>query len=971
MISINKLLKVSREETNKVLYLVGFFFAIGFYNTINISISFSVFDIRFGAKYLPFMYLLFPFINVFFSIFFIKKLPKLNKRTLFRVFMMIVFVVHLLDFIILKEVSSLKLVYVFLLISSIAVVENLSFLSVIVVQEVVTIESIKRLLPLATASMTIGSIAAALLMNILSGYFKTDSIFLAAIVSIPLIAYSADVLLKRFRVFHEEEENIKKGGFFETFKYMKENSFFFLLILLAVFIDIIVNVNNNFYNMIASKVFTEEKNLVAFVGSTETYRYLLSLIIDLLLFAIVVMKIGTPNTVKVVLLSAIIGIGLMAMGESDVYMALISKVIFSVLVCQMSFSLVQILFQPANKRYKDNVIIIADMFVKFIGCIVGGLISLMYVYGYLDIVSASIVSAVATCIMLALWHKKQSGFITATEKTLNFSDDIDLRKLFGSQGIANYIPYLKKKLKQGDYTDMVFALDFIKKVDLEGKEELMLVAYKRNNIEIKIRIIEDVFETKVSDNLLRNIIEFASPEVVSLIIKKMFQNFMNFNEKNAAEIIVLNKELFDKNNMDSLTVRMYEYLFEDNKEHYELILQHFSTLRKNDDNKVVIQIMSNYIGIEDGINQMYLLSFMFDLKGHKHIIKDIVALCSIYDINGGMDMMFLMEVLSGYCSIEIMESVCRCYGSERVIQLFKDNDQLIPKAYVLYAATKEPSEKINSFHTDYLDVKEKLSSLIKEKLKIEKLEHPLKSLLMDEINFLVASIKAVMIEYLFKCYRIPSVENVEKHLLSDNKKDLVCEIIMNSLPLKVVNEISPLINEKVKIEDEKFDYAVLKVGGMHHGLANLYMFLGGETMEEGFNKEIGKVTILKSTPLFNELDIEELYELTRITEFVENDEAQTVISKGELGDKFFVVLDGEVGVYLNESEDYIQRIGVGEIFGELAVISESQRTATVKTLVRTKLLIFNGSDFISLLKKNGNLALTVIKVLSRRLKSVM
>jgi hypothetical protein len=971
MISIKKILKVNPEEIGKVKYLAGFFFVIGFYNTMNISISFSVFDIRFGAKYLPFMYLLFPFVNALFTIFFIKKLPKMNKRSLFRVFIFIVFLVHVLDFLILKEVFSFKLVYVFLIISSIAVVENLSFLSVIVVGEVVTIESIKRLLPLSTASLTIGSIAAAFVINNFSVYFKPEYIFLATTLAIPLTAYFADVLLKRFRVIQMEEENIKKGSFIETFKYMKENSFFFLLILLAVFIDITVNVNNNFYNIIASGFFNNEKNLVSFVGSTETYRYILSLAIDLFLFTIVIMKIGTPNTVKAVLLSAIAGIGLMALGERNVNMALISKIIFSVLVYQMSFSLVQILFQPANKRYKENVLIISDMFVKFIGCIVGGLVSLMYAYGYLNIYSASVVCAVATLMMLVLWYKKQSGFITATEKTLNFSDDIDLRKLFGSRGIANYIPILEEKLKHGNYSDMVFALDFTKRVDLKEKEEFMLLAYRRNNIEIKLKIIEDVFERNVSNYLLLNIIEYACPEVQSFIIKKMFQNYMNFNKEYAAELISSRKELFDKNNLDNVTSWMYEYLFEDNKDRYELILQHFSAVGKNDNSKVVIQIMSNFIGIEDSINQMYLLAFMFDLNGHKHIIKGIVELCSIYDNNGGIDMTFLSEVLSGYCNIEIMESVCKCYGSESVINLFKDNDLLIPEVYVLYAATKGPLEKIENYFTTCLNLKKKLISLIKEKSKIAKLEHPVKGLLMDEINFLIASVKTVIIDYLFRCHHIHIISNLEKHLLSDNKKDMVCEIIIDSLPSKVVNEILPIINEKTELDDEKSDYSVLIVGGMHQGLANLYMLLGGESMEEGFKKEIEKIALLKFIPLFNNLDIDELYELIRIAEFIEDDEAQTIITKGEPGDKFFVVLDGEVGVYYNETEDYSHRIGAGGIFGELAVISESRRTATIKTLVKTKLLMFNGSDFTSLLKKNGNLALTVIRVLSKRLKSVM
>ena len=92
---LSKAFNIRTDEYKKARYLIAFFFAVGFYFTFLGSISISVFDIRFGAKYLPYILFLFPALNLLFSLVYMKILPKVSKRKLFRYFMLFVLLIHI------------------------------------------------------------------------------------------------------------------------------------------------------------------------------------------------------------------------------------------------------------------------------------------------------------------------------------------------------------------------------------------------------------------------------------------------------------------------------------------------------------------------------------------------------------------------------------------------------------------------------------------------------------------------------------------------------------------------------------------------------------------------------------------------------------------------------------------------------------------------------------------------------------
>ncbi|HSI06118.1 MAG TPA: cyclic nucleotide-binding domain-containing protein, partial [Myxococcota bacterium] len=77
---------------------------------------------------------------------------------------------------------------------------------------------------------------------------------------------------------------------------------------------------------------------------------------------------------------------------------------------------------------------------------------------------------------------------------------------------------------------------------------------------------------------------------------------------------------------------------------------------------------------------------------------------------------------------------------------------------------------------------------------------------------------------------------------------------------------------------------------------------------------------------------------------------EQVIAEGGPGDGFYLVVEGQVRVMLAEKNNQeIARIGAGGFFGEMAMLSDRKRSASVWTVGETTLLFFDRDDFMPLL----------------------
>ncbi len=96
-----------------------------------------------------------------------------------------------------------------------------------------------------------------------------------------------------------------------------------------------------------------------------------------------------------------------------------------------------------------------------------------------------------------------------------------------------------------------------------------------------------------------------------------------------------------------------------------------------------------------------------------------------------------------------------------------------------------------------------------------------------------------------------------------------------------------------------------------------------------------------------------------------------IINEGDESDSLFLINTGRVKVYLADEEGkevIINTLGPGDYFGELALIDEAPRSASVMTIEDAKLSIVSKRDFEGCLARYPEIALRVIKGLTKRLR---
>jgi len=129
---------------------------------------------------------------------------------------------------------------------------------------------------------------------------------------------------------------------------------------------------------------------------------------------------------------------------------------------------------------------------------------------------------------------------------------------------------------------------------------------------------------------------------------------------------------------------------------------------------------------------------------------------------------------------------------------------------------------------------------------------------------------------------------------------------------------------------------------------------------------------LKNVTLFSILKDDEIHAISKITTLKNYDKNSMVFQEGEIGDSLYVILSGKVKISLfdDEGKEYIlDVIGKEGFFGELSLIDELPRSANVITTENSEFLVIHRRDFVRLLLENPAISISILKTLSRRMRS--
>jgi CRP-like cAMP-binding protein len=118
-------------------------------------------------------------------------------------------------------------------------------------------------------------------------------------------------------------------------------------------------------------------------------------------------------------------------------------------------------------------------------------------------------------------------------------------------------------------------------------------------------------------------------------------------------------------------------------------------------------------------------------------------------------------------------------------------------------------------------------------------------------------------------------------------------------------------------------------------------------------------------PLFESLDATRIADIARLLKTQVLPARQVVVRRGEAADAMFFIMSGEVEVDVQPTP---VRLGKGKYFGEIALVKDVLRTATVITLGECRLLSLDVNDFRRLILQYPDLKAAIEHVADERLR---
>jgi signal transduction histidine kinase len=128
---------------------------------------------------------------------------------------------------------------------------------------------------------------------------------------------------------------------------------------------------------------------------------------------------------------------------------------------------------------------------------------------------------------------------------------------------------------------------------------------------------------------------------------------------------------------------------------------------------------------------------------------------------------------------------------------------------------------------------------------------------------------------------------------------------------------------------------------------------------------------LRQVPLLADLSEEDLEQLYQMAETVSIPAEELVLQEGDPGDSLYIVLDGELEVTKRHgSQEVLLAVyKAGQFFGEMALLEQAPRSASVRTLRDSRLLLISQAAFQTLLSCSPSAPFKILRTVTSRLRS--
>ncbi|TXK81460.1 Npt1/Npt2 family nucleotide transporter [Paenibacillus sp. N3.4] len=143
--------------------------------------------------------------------------------------------------------------------------------------------------------------------------------------------------------------------------------------------------------------------------------------------------------------------------------------------------------------------------------------------------------------------------------------------------------------------------------------------------------------------------------------------------------------------------------------------------------------------------------------------------------------------------------------------------------------------------------------------------------------------------------------------------------------------------------------------------------IAGTMPNAELSAQIERVQLLRNVSLFQGLTRKDLSIIALKLHQVNRDKGSIIIQEGDQGDSLMIIDEGQAGIYRNDQ--LLVELKRGDCFGEMAILTQGLRTATIRAETDIRLWQLDSSDFYEMMFDQTSIAIEMMKLLSRRLRS--
>jgi len=134
---------------------------------------------------------------------------------------------------------------------------------------------------------------------------------------------------------------------------------------------------------------------------------------------------------------------------------------------------------------------------------------------------------------------------------------------------------------------------------------------------------------------------------------------------------------------------------------------------------------------------------------------------------------------------------------------------------------------------------------------------------------------------------------------------------------------------------------------------------------------VDSVTLLQQVYLFKHLDEAELNAIASSSREVSFKKNAIVMTEGDVGESMYIIKSGSVKVFVSDTDGkelILYHQDTGSVVGDIALLDDAPRSASVTAMETTTALMLNKQRFLDLLRQHPELSIGVIRSLTQRLR---